>query len=91
MNEGIYCPFSRSSPCLSFLQPHEMHTPGPPVHHQLPESTQTYVHRAGDAPAIHKKTLKATPTWQTHACKTVQTVLKQKQLRQGAQDLVNVF
>ena len=24
-------------------------TPGFPVHHQLPESTQTYVHRVGDA------------------------------------------
>ena len=24
-------------------------TPGPPVHHQLPEFTQTYIHRVGDA------------------------------------------
>ena len=24
-------------------------TPGLPVHHQLPESTQTYAHRVGDA------------------------------------------
>ena len=24
-------------------------TPGLPVHHQLPELTQTYVHRVGDA------------------------------------------
>ena len=24
-------------------------TPGLPVHHQLPESTQTHVHRVGDA------------------------------------------
>ena len=24
-------------------------TPGLPVHHQLPESTQTYIHRVGDA------------------------------------------
>ena len=24
-------------------------TPGPPVHHQLPEFTQTHVHRVGDA------------------------------------------
>ena len=31
--------------CLT-LRPHEG---GLPVHHQLPESTQTYVHRVGDA------------------------------------------
>ena len=26
-----------------------MNTPGLPVHHQLPESTQTHVHRVSDA------------------------------------------
>ena len=26
-----------------------LNTPGLPVHHQLPESTQTHVHRVGDA------------------------------------------
>ena len=31
------------------LQPHDRSTPGLPVHHQLPESTQTHVHRVGDA------------------------------------------
>ena len=32
------------------LQPHEsQHTPGLPVHHQLPEFTQTHVHRGSDA------------------------------------------
>ena len=31
------------------LQPHERDTPGLPVHHQLPEFTQTHVHRVGDA------------------------------------------
>ena len=31
------------------LWPHDQSTPGPPVHHQLPESTQSHVHRVGDA------------------------------------------
>ena len=31
------------------LQPYDHSTPGLPVHHQLPESTQTHVHRIGDA------------------------------------------
>ena len=41
--------FSRSVVTDS-LQPHEPRsTPGLPVHHQLPEYTQTRVHRVGDA------------------------------------------
>ena len=31
------------------LRPHEASTPSLPVHHQLPESTQTHVHCVGDA------------------------------------------
>ena len=31
------------------LWSHEPHTPGLPVHHQLPESTQTHVHWVSDA------------------------------------------
>ena len=31
------------------LQPMDCSTPGLPVHHQLPESTQTHVHRVSDA------------------------------------------
>ena len=31
------------------LQPHDRSTPGLPVHHQLPESTQTHVHCVSDA------------------------------------------
>ena len=31
------------------LQPHNCSTPGLPVHHQLPEFTQTHVHRISDA------------------------------------------
>jgi len=34
--------------CLT-LRPHESHHPGLPVHHQLPEITQTHVHWVGDA------------------------------------------
>ena len=40
--------FSRSVMSNS-LQPMNCGMPGLPVHHQLPESTQTHVHRVGDA------------------------------------------
>ena len=35
--------------CLSLWDPMNCSTPGLPVHHQLPESTQTHVHWVGDA------------------------------------------
>ena len=35
--------------CLTLCDPMNHSTPGLPVHHQLPEFTQTHVHRVGDA------------------------------------------
>ena len=35
--------------CLTLCDPMYRGTPGLPVHHQLPESTQTHVHQVGDA------------------------------------------
>ena len=35
--------------CLTPCDPMNCSTPGLPVHHQLPEFTQTHVHRVGDA------------------------------------------
>ena len=35
--------------CLTLCDPMNHSTPGLPVHHQLPESTQTHVHGVGDA------------------------------------------
>src|SRR5574337_576744 len=35
--------------CLTLCDPMNRSTPGLPVHHQLPESTQTSVHRVSDA------------------------------------------
>ena len=35
--------------CLTFCDPTDCSTPGLPVHHQLPEFTQTHVHWVGDA------------------------------------------
>ena len=35
--------------CPNFCDPMNRRTPGLPVHHQLPEFTQTHVHRVGDA------------------------------------------
>ena len=40
--------FSRSV-CPTLCDPMNRSMPGLPVHHQLPESTQTHVHRVGDA------------------------------------------
>ena len=35
--------------CLTLCNPMNCSTPGLPVHHQLPESTQTHIHQVGDA------------------------------------------
>ena len=35
--------------CLTLCDPMNCSMPGLPVHHQLPEFTQTHVHRVGDA------------------------------------------
>ena len=35
--------------CLTLCNPINPSTPGLPVHHQLPEFTQTHTHRVGDA------------------------------------------
>ena len=35
--------------CLTLCDPMDCSTPGFPVHHQLPELTQTHVHQVGDA------------------------------------------
>ena len=35
--------------CPTLCDPINCSTPGLPVHHQLPESIQTHVHRVGDA------------------------------------------
>ena len=35
--------------CLTLCDPMDCSTPGPPVHHQLPELAQTHVHWVGDA------------------------------------------
>ena len=35
--------------CPTLCDPMDCSTPGFPVHHQLPELTQTHVHRGGDA------------------------------------------
>ena len=38
----------QSSQCLTLCDPMDWSTPGLPVHHQLPEFTQTHVHRVSD-------------------------------------------
>ena len=35
--------------CLTLCDPMKRSTPGLPVHHQLPESTQTHIHKVSDA------------------------------------------
>ena len=42
-----FSPVAQSCPTL--CDPMNRSTPGLPVHHQLPEFTQTHVHRVGDA------------------------------------------
>ena len=40
---------SVAQPCPTLFDPMNCSTPGLPVHHQLPEFTQTHVHRVSDA------------------------------------------
>ena len=40
---------SVAQPCSTLCDPMNHSTPGFPVHHQLPESTQTHVHQVDDA------------------------------------------
>ena len=44
---GGGCSVTKS--CLTLCDPMDCSTPGFPVHHQLPEFTQTHVHRVSDA------------------------------------------
>ena len=47
---SIICQFSSvTQSCLTLCDPMNGSTPGLPVHHQLPEFTQTHVHWVGDA------------------------------------------
>jgi len=50
INQFINVQFSSViQPCPTLYNPMNRSTPDLPVHHQLPESTQTHVHRVGDA------------------------------------------
>ena len=40
---------SDAQPCPTLCDPMNRSTPGLPVHHQLPEFTQTHVHQINDA------------------------------------------
>ena len=49
-NESRSVQFSSvTQSCLTLCDPMNRSTPGLPVHHQLPESTQTHIHCVGDA------------------------------------------
>ena len=47
--------------CPSLCDPMNHSTPGLPVHHQLPESTQTHVHWVGDAIQLSHSLLSPSP------------------------------
>ena len=51
---------SVAQPCPTLRDPMNRSTPGLPVHHQLPEFTQTHVHRVGDA--IQPSHLQSSPS-----------------------------
>ena len=46
---SLICCCSITWSCLTLCDPMDCSTPGLPVHHQLPEFTQTHVHWVGDA------------------------------------------
>ena len=47
----VICQFSsvQSLSCLTLCDPMNCSTPGLPLHHKLPEFTQTHAHKVGDA------------------------------------------
>ena len=47
--EALSCDSSVAQSCPTLCDPMDGSTPGLPVHHQLPEFTQTHVHRVRDA------------------------------------------
>ena len=70
---------SFSQSCLILCDPMNRSTPGPPIHHQLPEFTQSRIHRVSDAiqpshplsspsppapnPSQHQRLLRTAPWW----------------------------
>ena len=48
-DKHLYTQFSSVQSCPTLCDPMDRSTPGFPVHHQLPELTQTHAHRVGDA------------------------------------------
>ena len=48
-DKELGCSFSVCQSCLTLCDPMDCSMPGIPVHHQLPEFTQTHVHRVSDA------------------------------------------
>ena len=49
MNRCVFQFSSVAQSCPTLCDPMDCSTPGLPVHHELPESTQTHVHRVDDA------------------------------------------
>ena len=49
--------------CLTLCDPMNYSTPGFLVHHQLPETTQTHVHRVGDIQLSHPLSCPSPPTF----------------------------
>ena len=48
-HHSLLIPHSVAQSCLTLCDPVNRSTPGLPVHHQLPEFTQTHIHRVSDA------------------------------------------
>ena len=48
-NSSLFQFSSVTQSCPTLCDPMNCSTPGLPVHHQLPEFTQTHVHQVGDA------------------------------------------
>ena len=52
---------SVTQPCLTLCDPMNFSTPGLPVHHHLPEFTQTHVHLVGDSIQLSHHLLSPSP------------------------------
>ena len=59
ISEYIFSSVAQS--CLTLCDPMNRSMPGLPVHHQLPESTQTHVHRVSDVIQLSHPLLSPSP------------------------------
>ena len=66
-SEGTHCSVFITQSCPTLCDPMNRSTPGLPVHHQLPDFTQTHAHRVSDAIQPSHPLLSSSPPAPNHS------------------------